>query len=280
MKIKITADSTCDLSEELVKKYQIERIPLYVVAGEKNFRDALDINADKLYEMTEAGETFGTAAVNIHDYQEIFSRLRKEYDAIVHFTISADMSSCYQNACLAGEEVGEVYVIDSRNLSTGIGHLVVDAAIMAQEGYAPSEIKKHLDEKKERLDVSFVIDTMDYLRRGGRCSSIAALGATMLKLHPCIFVSQGKMGVGKKYRGSIEKAYRSYIKDALHDVEQIDTERIFITHSGRLEEKTIQELRQLVLSIAPFQEVLVTQAGCTVSNHCGPKTMGVLFYRK
>lgn len=280
MKIKITADSTCDLSEELVKQYDITITPLYVVSGEQSFQDAIEIDSDRLYEMTEGGAAFGTSAVNVNDYLEIFRKLRETCDAIVHFTISSDMSSCYQNACLAGEEVGNVYVIDSRNLSTGIGHLVLDAAIMAQKGVAPQEIKQILDEKKEKLDVSFVIDTMEYLRRGGRCSGVAALGASMLKLHPCIYVKDGAMGVGKKYRGSIGKVYHFYIKDALHDPEQIDTGRIFITHSGRVSEETIAALKADILAILPFDKILVTQAGCTVSSHCGPKTMGVLFYRK
>ena len=280
MKIKILSDSTCDLSQELIEKYNIGITPLYVNIGEKSYLDGVELKPEQLYKLVdEEGLPASTAAVNIQTYLDAFSSWLKEYDAIVHFTISSSMSSCYQNACIAASELGNVYVIDSENLSTGIGHLVIDAALMAEQGMEAAAIKEELDARKKKLDVSFVLETLEYLRKGGRCSAVAAFGANLLKLRPCIQVREGSMGVGKKFRGSMDKCYVEYIRSALSEPETIDTRRIFITDSG-LSDETRQKLREEVASLLPFEEILLTQAGCTVSGHCGPGCMGVLFYRK
>jgi DegV family protein with EDD domain len=280
MRVKITSDSTCDLSREIINKYNIKITPLYITYGNESFRDGLDITADDIYRREkEKGVIGSTAAVNVQDYIDVFTDLLKEYEAIVHFTISSDMSSCYQNACLAAEVTGNVYVIDSRNLSTGIGHLVMDAAEMAAKGISAADIKAELDRKKEKLDVSFVLSTLDYLSKGGRCSAVAAFGANLLKIRPCIEVRDGKMGVGKKYRGVFEKCLVQYVQDKLADVNSVDTKRIFITDSG-VEEEIWQLVRETLLKIAPFEEIIHTRAGCTVSSHCGPGCLGILFYRK
>lgn len=280
MKIKITADSTCDLTQELTDKYNITIVPLYVSCEGQTFRDGVDIDPAGILAMTEAsGGVAATAAVNVQDYLDLFRSLLEEYDAIVHFTISGSMSACYQNACIAAQELGNVYVVDSESLSTGIGHLVVDACLLAQEGMAPADIKKELDERKGKLDVSFVLSTLEYLRRGGRCTTVAAMGANILKLHPCIVVKDGAMGVSKKYRGNIQACLAAYVKDRLADPENIDTRRIFITDSG-FDEQTIALVRETILACAPFQEIIHTRAGCTVSCHCGPGCLGILFYRR
>lgn len=280
LKIKITADSTCDLSHDLLEKYDIEIIPLYVNIGDKTLRDGIEIDAEQLYHWVDVEKLpASTSAVNVQDYLDVFGRLLRECDAIVHFTISGEFSCCYQNACLAAETLGNVYVVDSRNLSTGIGHLVLDAAEMAHSGADAVAIKTELDCRKEKLDVSFVLETLEYLRRGGRCSSIAAIGANILKLRPAIQVRNGKMSVGKKYRGPMDKCYEEYIRDALSEPETIDTRRIFVTDSG-LSEDTRRHLREFVQSLLPFEKIYSTQAGCTISGHCGPGCMGVLFYRK
>lgn len=280
MKIKVTADSTCDLSPELVEKYEIDIFPLTVVKNGDVLRDGIEITPDDIYAHVSAGgDLCGTSAINISDYLDRFSEYRREYDAIVHFTISSDMSTCYQNALIAAAELSEVYVVDSRNLSTGIGQLVIDAAIMAQSGMTAADIKAELDAKKEKLDVSFILDTLEYLRKGGRCSSIAALGANLLSLKPCIEVKNGKMGVGKKYRGSLEKCLIKYIEDKLQDCSDIDLSRIFITHSG-LDEKLVADMESAVRRCGDFQDILITRAGCTISSHCGPNCAGILFYRK
>ena len=280
MKIKITADSTCDLTPELVRKYDITIIPLTVTCGGKSFKDGVDIVPDKLYEMiTASGQLASTAAVNIQEYIDIFSEIRKEYDAVIHFTISSAMSACYQNACIAAEEVGNVWVVDSRNLSTGIAHLVLDACEMAASGMAAAEIHRELVARREKLDVSFVVDVLDYLRKGGRCTAVAAFGANLLKIHPCIAVTNGEMGVGKKYRGKLEVCIVNYIKDRLADPDTVDGRRIFITDSG-VDESLRVLAEETVRSIMPFDEIIHTRAGCTVSSHCGPGTLGILFYRK
>lgn len=280
MKIKVTADSTCDLSRELVEKYHIRIVPLTVTCDGKSYLDGVDIDPETLLGITEAtGGVAATAAVNAQNYMDIFTPLLQEYDAIVHFTISSAMSGCYHNACLAAEELGNVYVVDSKNLSTGIGHLVLDAAILAEEGMAAEDIKKELDERREKLDVSFVLSTLEYLRRGGRCTTVAALGANLLRLRPCIQVKDGAMGVGKKYRGNIQSCLVQYVKDKLAEPDTVDPRRIFITDSG-FDEETRALVEKTVLECVPFEEVYHTRAGCTVSCHCGPGCLGILFYRK
>ena len=282
LNIKISADSTCDLSPELVEAYGIGITPLYIVMGEQTLRDGLDVKPADLYQrFRSTGKLCQTAAVNVADYIAFFKNQLETHDAVIHFTISSDMSGCYQNACIAAQDFdGRVFPVDARNLSTGIGHLVLDAADMAKEGrLTPAEIADVLNEKKAKLDVSFVLDTLEYLKAGGRCSSVAAFGANLLSLKPSIEVKNGAMGVGKKYRGKIVAAYKQYITDRLKGHDDIDTKRIFITDSG-IDESIRQELHELVASLQPFEEILHTQAGCTISQHCGPGCMGILYYHK
>ena len=280
MKIKISADSTCDLSPELIERYHIGITPLYIIRGEETLRDGIDVRPEELYEYANAtGKLCKTAAVNVSDYLAYFAACREEYDAVIHFTISSDMSGCYQNACIAAKEFTNVYPVDSRNLSTGIGHLVLNAAEMAEQGMDAADIAAALEKKREKLDVSFVIDTLEYLKRGGRCSALVAMSANLLHLKPCIEVKDGKMGVGRKYRGKLEKCYVQYIEDRLKGRDDIDCHRIFITDSG-IDEATWRELERVVRACQPFEEVLHTQAGCTVSNHCGPGCRGILYYHK
>lgn len=280
MRIRVTSDSTCDLSPELIEQYQIVISPLYVVLDGKSYKDTIEITPDKVYEYVERTKKVGsTAALNVSDYLSFFRENLQGYDAIIHFTISSEMSSCYQNACIAAEEFQNVYVIDSRNLSTGIGHLVLDAAEMAAEGKDPKEIVDILNERKKKLDVSFVIDTLKYLALGGRCSSVVALGANLLNLKPTIIVKDGKMVVGKKYRMSLDRALLRYVIDQLGDLDTVDTRRIFVTDSGISDERW-QSVEKLLKETLPFEKIYHTRAGCTVSNHCGPNTLGILFYRK
>ena len=280
MNIKITADSTCDLSPELVAANNIQIIPLYIIKGGVSYRDGIDITPKDIFEYVDSGkELCGTAAVSVGDYTEIFTELRKEYDAVIHFTISSEMSSCYQNAVMAAETVDQVYVVDSRNLSTGIGQLALEACRMAREGMAPQDIKAECDRLAAKLDVSFILNTLVYLYKGGRCSAVAALGANLLGLKPCIEVKNGKMGVGKKYRGSLEKVLAKYVEDKLADTDTLDDRRIFITFST-MPESCVKAAEDAVRRCFPFKEVLRTTAGSTISNHCGPACLGILFFRK
>ena len=279
MRIKISADSACDLSRSLIEQYQIGISPLHICIGEETYLDTVEIDPDTLFEKVDAGLPYHTAAVNVQEYLNTFGAYLQEYDAVIHVTIASGMSSCYQNACIAARELGNVYVVDSQNLSCGMGHLVLDAAELAAQGMAAEDIKRELDVRKEKLDVSFVLATLEYLQKGGRCSSIVALGANFLHLRPCVQVREGKMQVGKKFRGKMDKCYLDYIREALSDPETVDTRRIFITDSGLSEEER-QALEDEVRSILPFETIYHTQAGCTISGHCGPRCMGVLFYRK
>ncbi len=281
MNVLISSDSTCDLSPELVKEYDISITPLYIQRGEESLRDGVEITAEDIFAYTSStGKLCGTAAVPIADYQDFFARALKDHDEVVHFTISSDMSACYQNAVAAGEDFpGRVFVVDARNLSTGIGHLVLDAALLAREGKSGAEIKAILDQRKEKLNVSFVLDTLEYLRKGGRCSSVAAMGANLLKLKPCIEVKNGVMGVGKKYRGTLDKCLEAYVRERIEGHTDVDYRRIFITDSG-VEDREVESLTALLRSLGPFEEIHHTRAGSTISSHCGPKCLGILYYNK
>ena len=282
MKIKISADSTCDLSKDLIEKYSVGITPLYIVKDGKSLRDGIDIGPWDIYNHVKAGGGMcSTAAVSVSDYVDYFTRQLREYDEIVHFHISSDMSACYQNACIAAAEVGNVYPVDSRSLSTGIGQLVIEGALMAQKGtMTGEEIQQALIKKREKLDVSFLVDTLDYLRKGGRCSTLTAMGANLLSLKPCIEVKDGKMGVGKKYRGTITKCLIQYVNERLSGRDDIDTSRIFLTDSDGFTDEEREAVGAEVLRCQPFKEIYYTRAGCTVSNHCGPGTLGILFFHK
>lgn len=280
MKIKITSDSTSDLSPQQLARYDIALIPLYINIGDKCLRDGLEVGPDDVYAHVDAGgELCSTAAVNVADYAERFTALRREYDAVIHVDISADFSSCYQNAVLAAQDLDNVYVVDSRNLSTGHGHVVLRAAELAEQGMDAPAIVDALNALAPKVDASFILSRLDYMKKGGRCSSVVALGANLLKLRPCIEVVDGKMQVGKKYRGSFDKCVDQYVRERLADMEHIDTGRIFITHSG-VEDSAIEAARRAIQDCGDFREITVTRAGCTISCHCGPGTLGVLFIRK
>ena len=281
MRIRISADSTCDLSKELLEKYDVAITPLYIRLGEKDLRDSIEVTRDDIFSYVERTKSIPTtAAVNVGDYVDFFTKVKEEgYDGIVHFTISADMSSCYQNACLAAGTFENVYIVDSRTLSTGIGHLVLDACELRDEGKTAKEIFDILEERKQKLDVSFVLDTLRYLALGGRCNSLLAFGANILNIKPSIQVKEGKMGVDKKYRCSFERAVVRYINDKLADHDSLNLKRIFITDSGCSDEVR-NAAEEAVLKNAPFAEVIHTRAGCTISSHCGPNCIGILFYRK
>lgn len=279
-KIKITCDSTCDLSEELLSRYDISVCPLSVVMGDKAYRDGIDAKPDDIYAYyAETGKLAKSAAVNIPEYEDFFNEHKEDDTDIIHFCISSEMSTTYNNARLAAASVGNVYVIDSANLSTGSGLLALKACDMREQGMSTNDIVAAIEELKPKVDASFVIDSLLYLYKGGRCSGVAALGANLLKLKPCIEVKNGAMGVGKKYRGKFEAVLKDYAAERLDDADNIDMHRVFITHAG-CDEKIVNEVAELVKKTMPFEEVLVTRAGCTVSTHCGRNTLGVLFIRK
>lgn len=279
-KIKILCDSTADLSPELYEKYNIGIVPLHVTIGDTEYTDTVDIDGEKLTELSAQHNVLPkTAAVSISDYIDIFKPYVDEGYTVIHINLSSKLSSCFQNATLAAQELGNCYAVDSYNLSTGSGHLVVAAAELAAEGKSALEIVDALNEMKTRLDVSFVINKLDNLRKGGRCSALAALGANLLNLKPCIEVREGAMGVGKKFRGNLEKVLPQYIAAKLGNRDDIQLNRIFVTHSP-MDRKLVDLAIAEVKKHQPFVEVIETNAGATVCTHCGAGTLGVLFFKK
>ncbi len=279
-KIIISSDSTCDLSAELKERYDVKIIPLGITLGDKVYRDGLEITPDEIYaHHAKTGELPKTTAANVGECMDYFADLTKDGDAVIHFTISSTMSSTYSNSCLAAEEFENVYIVDSKNLSTGGGLQVVTAAEMAKSGMTAPEIVAELEKITPCVDASFVIDSLEYLHKGGRCSALAMLGANLLKLKPCIEVKNGVMGVGKKYRGVYGRVLTEYVSERLQNVDDIDTSRVFVTHAGCAPE-IVDAVVEQVKSTGIFKEVFLTRAGCTVSAHCGANTLGVLFVRK
>ena len=278
--IIISSDSTCDLSRELIDRYNIRILPMGVTLGDNSYRDGVDITPDDLYAYVEkTGQLPKTSAINMAEDAEYFAELTRDGSAVIHFTISASMSATYNNARVAAEDFEDVYVVDAKNLSTGSGLLVLAAAEMAQQGLEAKEIAQKVSELADYVDASFVVDNLEYLAKGGRCSAVAAFGANLLQLKPCISVKNGAMGVSKKYRGKFEKVLPTYVAEKLANGDDIDLERVFVTHAG-CDPQLVESIVELVKNTLPFKEVLVTRAGCTVSSHCGANTLGVLFVRK
>lgn len=279
--VKITADSTCDLSPELIARCGVDIAPLYIDMDGKSLRDGVEVQAEQVCQYFEkTGRLAKTSAVPVGDYLEFFGKYTRQGVQVVHFTISAQMSSCYQNACMAAQELGGgVWVVDSRNLSTGIALLILKACELRDQGQDAQEIFDRVSALAPCAQVTFVIDTLEYLAKGGRCSALLALGANLLKLKPCIQVRQGEMVVGKKYRGAMAKVLPQYVADQLGGGQQLDLSRVFITHTG-CSAQVVEQVRQRVLACAPFEEVIETVAGSTITSHCGRNTLGILYMTK
>lgn len=280
MKIKIISDSTCDLSKELLEKYDITLVPLTIIKDGQAFSDGITITpADIFAHVAAGGSLCSTTAMNAGEYADFFSKYASEYDGILHINISAEFSCSYQNACLAAEDFDNVRVVDSRNLSTGQGLVVLKACELAKTCTSLDELHKQVTAFTEKVEASFVLDRLEYMVKGGRCSSAAALGANLLNLKPCIEVKNGKMSVVKKYRGNYAKCLASYVKDRLADRDDIDRDTLFVTRTP-VSDECLETVKNAVAQYADFQNIYWTEAGCTVSCHCGPGTLGVLFVRK
>lgn len=281
--VKIIADSTCDLSEELLKRYDVSILPLHILCGEQEYEDGKNITPDQIFAWSEQYKTTPkTSAASIDTAMELMKPYVEEGREMVLFSISSEMSTTGNVMALAAEELEAehlVTVVDSRNLSTGIGLLVIEAAILAKEGKTAAEIVKVMEELKPKVRASFVVDTLIYLYRGGRCSGLAAMAGGALKLHPRIAVEDGKMLPGKKYRGNMQKTVMTYVKDMEEDLKQARADRVFITHSG-CEESIVREVKEYLEELHIFKEIFVTRAGGVISSHCGPGTLGVLFLAK
>lgn len=281
--IRISCDSTADLSPELYERYNIAKLPLYINIAGKEYMDGVDLTSEQLFRLVdETGELPSTAAQSIDDFTRYLGGIREQDPGcdIIHFTISSGFSTTYNVASLAAQEMENVYVIDSRNLSSGIGQSVIEACEMVKRGMTAKEIVDVIEnEIIPKVDASFTLDTLKYLAKGGRCSNVAALGANLLQLKPCIEVVDGKMRVGKKYKGKYNRVVRQYANDRLADIENIRPDRVFIT-SAHCNQEYIDAVYEEVSKFNYFKEILITEAACTVSSHCGPNTIGVLFIHK
>ena len=281
MKIKILSDSTCDLPKSIIDQYDIGIFPLTVVKNGENFLDNITITpADIFNHVAAGGDLCSTAAGNAAEYQDLFSQYASQFDYVIHINIGSGFSSSYQNACLAAMDFENVIVIDSQNLSTGQGLIVVKAALLAEKCTDISALKEEINSFVPKVEASFVLDQLKYMAKGGRCSSAAALGANLLNLKPCIEVRDGKMSVVKKYRGNYAKCLSNYVKDRLSNRDDLDTSLLFLTYTPVEEGDLAAAKDSIAQSDAKFDLIAEGPAGCTVSCHCGPGTFGILFMRK
>lgn len=281
-KVRIVADSTCDLSRELVEKYGITIIPLCIVMDDKSYYDGEDVTPEEIFKWADANKTTPkTAAITFDKSEAALKPFMDAGDDIIFFGISSKMSTTCNVARIIGEqhEYDRLFVIDSENLSTGIGLQVIKAAQMAYDGKTAEDIVKEIEYARDRVRASFVVDTLTYLSRGGRCNAVTALMASAFKIHPMIAVKDGAMGVSKKYRGKLAVALTNYLNDLKEMLENAERERVFITHSG-CDNEIIEMVREKLQEMNIFDEILITTAGGVISSHCGPATLGVLFYEK
>ena len=273
----ITTDSTSDLSKELRERYAIRIVPLQIELGGEIFPDDGRFTAEDLYRRYHADGTLpATAAPSPQEYEEVFEPILAEGCEIVHLSISSELSSSYSTARIVAQELEGVYTVDTRMLSTGVGLLAIEGAECAQRGMSAADIAAHLTDLTAKVETSFVLDTLSFMRKGGRCSGLAAIGANLMHIKPALAMKDGKLVVYKKYRGKIEHVYRQYITERLEG-KRIRPGHVFLTESGEIAPEEIEELTALVRELTGAKEVHHTYAGCTVSTHCGPKTLGVLF---
>ena len=280
MNIKVLSDSTCDLSQEILDKYDISLVRLVVVKDGKAYTEGVEITPQDIFDHVAAGGSLcSTAAVNVGDYEEAFAKYAPHYDGIVHINLGSGFSSCHQNACLAAEEFDNVICVDSANLSTGQGLVVLKACELAKTCKNLEQLKADLIEYAKKVEASFLLDRLEYMVKGGRCSAAAALGANLLGLKPCIEVKDGKMTVVKKYRGNYAKSLAMYVKERIANRDDVDRTTLFVTHTP-VSDECLNAVAEAVKQSPAFETTYWTVAGGTVSCHCGPGTLGVLFVRK
>ena len=275
--VVITSDSTCDLSQELLDRYDIPVIPLTITLGEDTFLDGSSFTPLDMYARYKQDGTLPkTSAPSVQELLDFFSQFTEKGCEVVHLDISSELSNTYNAACMAAEELGHVHVVDSRMLSTGVGLLAIEGAECRDRGMGAQEIAEHLRGLTGKVQTSFVLDTLQFMWKGGRCSAVSALGANLLSLKPGLEMKDGKLGVYKKYRGNIKNVYKQYVKERLQG-RRVRPGHVFITESGEVDDAVLEEIFALVRETIPVQEIHHTLAGCTVSTHCGPKTLGILF---
>ena len=281
--IVITADSTCDLPQDLIDKYDIKIIPLSILLGEKVYHDGVDIKPSDIYDFVEkTGELPKTAAVTPSEYNEVFKRFADDGKKIVHIGFSSALSSSYQNACVAAEEFERVYCVDSKNLCTAMGLLVLKACDYREKGMDAKRIADKVTRLVPKVSTTFVLDGLEYLHKGGRCSSVAKFGANVLGIKPSIAVDTqtGRLDMAKKYRGKTELVYKQYITDRINEIKRIQPDRVVIANSGGVPADTIAFAKGMLEGRDKFEQVILADAGCTISSHCGPKTLAIFYIKK
>ena len=280
MKIKILSDSTCDLTPAQLQEHDIDLSRLTVIKGDEQFVDGLTITPAEIFaHVASGGDLCSTAACSIGQYEDLFAKYANDYDGIIQITIGSGFSACYQNATIAAADFPNVRVVDSMNLCTGQGHVVLEACRLAKTCGSLDEIAEKLNAFVPRVRASFLLDRLDYMVKGGRCSAAAALGANLLNLKPCIEVKDGKMGVTKKYRGPYAKCLANYVKDQLAGRDDIIRNELFLSYT-QVDDKCMAAVKEAIAECEPFETVYDNPAGSTVSCHCGPGTLGVLFVVK
>lgn len=280
-KIKLVTDSTCDLSEELIKRYTIEVIPLYVNFKNKSYLDGVDIIVPEMYDMVkESNELPKTAAPSPGIFHDVFEKYLNEGYDVLYTGIGSKFSASFNSATIAKDmlKTDKIYLVDSLNLSTGSGLLLLKAGQMIETGKTAGEIKSTLENIVPKVRSQFVINTLDYLYKGGRLNALSAFLGTMMRFKPIIKVRDGVMGVGKKGRGKVENAINIMIGDMLNEKEDIDEDFMMITHSLANEEA--KYIRSKIETQVNVKNIYETQAGCVISSHCGKGTIGVLYILK
>lgn len=281
--VLITTDSTCDLPQKYVDEYNIKVIPLSILLGDNEYSDGVDIKPEDIYKHVEnSGDLPKTAAVPPSKYYSIFSEAVKQGKKVVHIGLSSAISSSYQNACVAAAEFDGVYCVDSKSLCTAMGLLVLKACDFREKGYDAKKIHDKIEKLVPKVSTTFVLNSLEYLHKGGRCSGVARFGANILGIKPSIAVDNatGALDVAKKYRGKMENVYKQYITDCVKDINKIDTSRIVIANSGGIEPATLAFAKGLIEGKNKFDQIIEADAGCTISSHCGPKTLAVFYIRK
>jgi len=283
--VKLIADSSCDIGPELAKRYDVDFAHIHVRLSGKDHLDGVDITHKEIYENYEKNHTLpSTCAMNIDEYESIFAQyIEKGFD-VVHVSLGSGLSSTCNNARLAGEKFGEgrVYVIDSKSLSSGSGHIVCECGERIKKGLSAKQVYEEVVPIADRVSASFILDDLKYLHAGGRCSGLAQFGASLMNIKPCIMVRNdlfGSMTVGKKYMGSYKRSALKYVENMIKDRTDIALDRCFITHSGS-DPEVLEAMKKLAAELQPFKEIFITQASATICSHCGPNTTGILFITK
>ena len=279
MNIKITADSTCDLSGALLQEWNISLMPMHILMGEESYLDGVSIRpADVFAHVQNGGKMPKSAAANLVEYADFFDPFAKEYDAVIHISVSSKLSSCYQNACLAAQQFENVFVVDSQNICTGQGYLVLKAAKWAADGLTARAIQMKLQSLAKRVELSFVLDRLDFMAKSGRCSGVLAFGANLLGIKPALEVINGELKVVKKYRGSLPIVGK-YITDRLADRDDIEDGLVFIS-SCQPKPGCMEAVKAGLKKYGHFKECWETDIGTTIGGYSGPGTIGIVFARK